>query len=68
MIMNNISKAFNGRILKAKNNPIISIIKWIRCYWMRRFVENKAIGEVYKGKVNPKPRKRLNVEVCEIGK
>ena len=34
MIMNNISKAFNGKFLKVKDKPIITMIGWIRCYWM----------------------------------
>ncbi|XP_072058034.1 uncharacterized protein [Arachis hypogaea] len=36
MLMNNISEAFNGRILEARDKPIITMFEWIRCYWMSR--------------------------------
>ena len=32
MLMNNISKAFNGRILKARDQPILTMFEWIRYY------------------------------------
>ena len=35
---------------------------------MIRFAKNRANSEVYKGKVNPKPWKRLKAKVCELGK
>ena len=33
-----------------------------------KFVETRAKGEVYRGKVNPKPRKKLDAKVCKVGK
>ena len=42
MIMNNISKAFNGRILEAIDKPIITMIEWIRCYWIIRFCKKQS--------------------------
>ena len=68
MIMNNISKAFNGRIIKTRDNPIIIMLDWIKVYWMIRFVEKKAKGLVYKGRVSPIPLKRLEKEIEQSSK
>ncbi|RYR48329.1 hypothetical protein Ahy_A07g034348 [Arachis hypogaea] len=32
MLMNNISEAFNGRILEARDKPILTMFEWIWCY------------------------------------
>ncbi|RDX91411.1 hypothetical protein CR513_26620, partial [Mucuna pruriens] len=47
--MNNISEAFNGRILEAKELPIISMFEWIKVYLMTRFAKSKLLVK-YKGK------------------
>ena len=62
-IMNDIFEAFNGKILEVRDKPIITIIVWIRCDWMTKFAKNEAKSEVYEGKMKPKPKKSLNVEV-----
>ncbi|RDX90510.1 hypothetical protein CR513_27615, partial [Mucuna pruriens] len=36
MLMYNISKSFNGRILKARDKPNLTMIEWIRSYWIIR--------------------------------
>ncbi|XP_016165019.1 uncharacterized protein LOC107607601 [Arachis ipaensis] len=62
MLMNNISEAFNGRILEARDKPILTIFEWIQCYWMSRFAKKKKKkAEKYKGTIMPKPKKKLNV-------
>ncbi|XP_015939942.1 uncharacterized protein LOC107465478 [Arachis duranensis] len=63
MLMNNISDTFNGRILEARNKPILTIFEWIRCYWMGRFAEKKKKGAKFMGKILSKPRKRLDI-IC----
>ncbi|RYR03373.1 hypothetical protein Ahy_B06g082281 [Arachis hypogaea] len=63
MLMNNISKAFNGRILEARDKPILTMFEWIRCYLMIRFTEKKKKAERYEGSVLPKPKKRLDIIV-----
>lgn len=70
IIMNNISEAFNGRILEARDLPIISMFEWIRVYLMSRFAKNRLLVEKYngKGKICPKGRKRLDKEVLDSGK
>ena len=70
ILMNNISEAFNGRILEAREQPIINMFECIRTYWMSRFARNKLLAKKYKGKgkLCPKPRKRLDKEVMESGK
>ena len=66
--MNNISKAFNGRIIEARDKPIIIMLDWIRVYWMIRFTKKRAKGLAYKGRVYPKPLKRLEKEIEQFGK
>ncbi|RYR54169.1 hypothetical protein Ahy_A06g029424 isoform A [Arachis hypogaea] len=61
MLMNNISEAFNGRILEARDKPILTMFEWIRCYLMTRFAEKKKKAERYEGSVLPKPKKRLDI-------
>ncbi|XP_015970679.1 uncharacterized protein LOC107494166 [Arachis duranensis] len=61
MLMNNISEAFNGRILEARDKPILTMFEWIRCYLMTRFVEKKKKAERYEGTLLPKPKKRLDI-------
>ncbi|XP_020985320.1 uncharacterized protein LOC107462923 [Arachis duranensis] len=61
MLMNNISEAFNGRILEARDKPILTMFEWIRCYLMTRFVEKKKKAERFEGSVLPKPKKRLDI-------
>lgn len=61
--MNNISEAFNGRKLEARDKPILTMLEWIRCYWMKRFYEKRTKGVKYKGKILPKPKKRFDAEV-----
>ncbi|XP_025616463.1 uncharacterized protein [Arachis hypogaea] len=61
MLMNNISEAFNGRILEARDKPILTMFEWIRCYWMSRFAEKKKKAEKYEGTIMPKPKKRFDV-------
>lgn len=70
IIMNNISEAFNGRILEAKDLPIISMFEWLRVYWMTRFAKNRLMVEKYKGKskICPRVRKRHDKEILESGK
>ena len=41
MLINNISKAFNGMILEARDQPILIMFEWIRCYWMEWFAKRK---------------------------
>ena len=40
IFMNNISESFNGRILKAQELPIISMMEWIWTYIITRFAKN----------------------------
>ncbi|RYR13129.1 hypothetical protein Ahy_B04g070283 isoform D [Arachis hypogaea] len=61
MLMNNISEAFNGRILEARDKPILTMFERIRCYWMSRFAEKKKKAEKYEGSILPKPKKMLDV-------
>lgn len=66
MIMNNISEAFNGRILEARKHPILAILEWIRVHMMTTFAKIKKLGEKQKAKgqkVCPRPMKRLDQEV-----
>ncbi|KAH1202488.1 hypothetical protein GmHk_17G048943 [Glycine max] len=71
MIMNNISEAFNGRILEAREQPIVAMLEWIIVYMMTRFAKNRKLGEKQKAKgqkVCPRPMKRLNQEVLAYSK
>ncbi|RYR18127.1 hypothetical protein Ahy_B03g062755 [Arachis hypogaea] len=61
MLMNNISEAFDGRILEVRDKPILTMFEWIRCYWMSRFVEKKKKAKKYEATIMPKPKKRLDV-------
>ncbi|XP_020975322.1 uncharacterized protein LOC110270394 [Arachis ipaensis] len=63
MLMNNISEVFNGRILEARDKPILTMFEWIRCYLMTRFAEKKKKAERYEGSALPKPKKRLDIIV-----
>ncbi|XP_028779040.1 uncharacterized protein LOC114735508 [Neltuma alba] len=69
-ITNNITESFNGRLLEARELPIISLLDWIRTYLMTRFAENRVKADKYrdKGIVCPRPRKRLDKEVAECRK
>ncbi|KAL4373207.1 hypothetical protein AHAS_Ahas05G0058700 [Arachis hypogaea] len=58
--MNNISEAFNGSILEARDKPILTMFEWIRCYWMFWFPEKKK-AEKYDGTIMSKLKKRLDV-------
>ncbi|RDX90511.1 hypothetical protein CR513_27616, partial [Mucuna pruriens] len=40
-----ISKSFYGRILEVKDKYNLTMLKWIRCYWMIKFHENRIKGE-----------------------
>ena len=58
MLMNNISEAFNGRILEARDKSILTMMEWIiRGYWLSLKVEG------YKGNICPTPMKRLDGKV-----
>ena len=63
--MKNISKAFNSRILEPREEPILTMFDWIRCYWRERFDEKRKKSEKYIGKILPKPKKRLDNEVVK---
>ena len=65
MLINNISKAFNGMILEARDQHILIMFEWIRCYWMERFAEKRKKGEKYIGKILLKPKKRLDGQVVK---
>ena len=68
MIMNNISKAFNGRILEARDKPIITLLEWIRQYWMSRFAKKMLKSQAYEGIITLKPLERLerNVRIKQM--
>ena len=66
--MNNISEAFNGTIIEARDKLIITMLDWIKVYLMIRFAKMKAKGFAYKGKVYLKPLKRLEKEIENFGK
>ncbi|KAL4396270.1 uncharacterized protein [Arachis hypogaea] len=66
MLINNISEVFNGRILEARDKPILTMFEWSRCYLMTSFAEKKKKEERYEGSVLPKPKKQLNVIVVRV--
>jgi len=65
--MNNLSESFNSTILVASDKPIITMCERIIMYLMNRFATLRDKLKYYKGKVMPKPLKRLDWEVEKLG-
>ncbi|KAG5133949.1 hypothetical protein JHK82_025137 [Glycine max] len=71
MVMNNILEAFNGKILEAREQPIVAMLECIKVYMMTRFAKNKKLGEKQKAKgqkVCPRPMNILDQEVLAYSK
>ncbi|KAL0283718.1 UNVERIFIED_CONTAM: hypothetical protein Sangu_2872100 [Sesamum angustifolium] len=70
VLLNNCCESFNSDILEARDKPIITMLKWVREFFMKRLQENRIelIGngrEARQPKTNPFKDRVLQVE--EIG-
>ncbi|KAG8391598.1 hypothetical protein BUALT_Bualt01G0204100 [Buddleja alternifolia] len=41
MLLNNLCESFNSSILEARENPILTVLEWIKEYLMTRLTENR---------------------------
>ncbi|WVY89178.1 hypothetical protein V8G54_034692 [Vigna mungo] len=61
-LVNNMSEAFNGVLVHTRSKPIISMLKDIRLYLMKRWAINKSKIQSFSGDICPKIKIRLNKE------
>ncbi|KAL8525602.1 hypothetical protein ACS0TY_015011 [Phlomoides rotata] len=60
MLLNNVCESFNSNILAARNKAIITMLEWIREYFVMRLVKNRDKAEAnWKGKLCPRIAKIL---------
>ncbi|WVZ06649.1 hypothetical protein V8G54_019995 [Vigna mungo] len=67
VLINNLTESFNSTILLARDKPIITMMKWIRTYIMKRFATLREKAMTYPGVVMSRPRKRLDKEIEKSG-
>ncbi|XP_075633723.1 uncharacterized protein LOC142606224 [Castanea sativa] len=58
-LVNNLSESFNSMIVKARDKPILSMLKWIRVRLMTRLYIKKIDIEKYGGKLCPSKQDKL---------
>ncbi|XP_077215829.1 uncharacterized protein LOC143850465 [Tasmannia lanceolata] len=68
LLVNNLSKTFNGFILPGRDNPIIILLETIRRLLMGRFQRQRSEIDKYEGPVCPKIQEKvekIKVAACE---
>ena len=61
ILVNNLSKSFNGYILEARDKPIITMVEWIRRSLMNRIQVKKKGMERYEGPICPTIQDKLEI-------
>ncbi|KAL2253097.1 UNVERIFIED_CONTAM: hypothetical protein Sindi_0104400, partial [Sesamum indicum] len=68
MLLNNCCEAFNMMILDAKEKPTLTMLEWIRDFFMKRLQENRDMAQAkWKGRICPRIRKILDKHIENVG-
>ncbi|GJZ51393.1 ribonuclease H-like domain-containing protein [Tanacetum coccineum] len=68
ILLNNLCECFNGKILDARDAPIITALKYIREYLMRRMVNVITVIKKTDGPLTPSATKLLKVAMDKANK
>ncbi|GKB46913.1 mutator type transposase [Tanacetum coccineum] len=68
ILLNNLCECFNGKILDARDAPIITTLEYIREYLMRRMVNVIAVINKTDGPLTPSTTKLLKVAMDKANK
>ncbi|GJV60433.1 mutator type transposase [Tanacetum coccineum] len=68
ILLNNLCEYFNGKILNARDSPIITTLEYIREYLMRRMVNVIAVINKIDGPLTPSINKLLKVTMDKANK
>ncbi|KAL2245754.1 UNVERIFIED_CONTAM: hypothetical protein Sindi_2843600 [Sesamum indicum] len=68
MLLNNCCETFNMMILDAREKPILTMLEWIREFFMKRLQENRDMAEAkWKDRICPRIRKILDKHIEKVG-